>query len=334
MLKLFSYIFLFQIICSISFAQIQFDSTLTEIENSFSQNKFKFSFVKNITSNSVENNFIEIKYPQKEFNPFYQKKNYYIISGIGALTLGAGIYIYQYQRQSFWADNRGPFQIINDWKYAKWIDKVGHFYGTHILSHAFASGFEAANLTSEQSVLYGALLGLASEIYFEIEDGYHKSYGFSPGDATFDFLGAAYFTAQYYFPYLKNFQLKWSYFPSKEFLNDKTGTRIIIDDYSGQKYWLSFRMKELLPKKAANYWPSFLNIAAGMGIKGFKEKDPVTKKAKEVYNEFYIAFDLDAEALPIHGKFGSFVKNSLNYFHLPMPGVRITPNAAFFVLSY
>ncbi len=328
MISLLKYIILLQLFSTFVIAQSKFNSITNEINPVYTNNKDYLNSIEYLMYNLRSNKFIQQQYSIEDINPFFQKKNYYVISGIAAVTLGGGYYVYQYQRQSFWADDRGPFQIVNDWKYAKWVDKVGHFYGTHLLSHAFASSFEAANLNAEQSVLFGALLGLAMEIYFEIEDGYHKSYGFSPGDAAFDLLGATYFAAQYYYPFLKNFQFKWSYFPSKGFLEDKTGTRIIIDDYSGQKYWLSLRMKELLPGKASEIWPSFLNIAAGMGIKGFKEK------GKTVYDEYYIALDLDAEALPIHGKFGNFIKNTLNYIHFPMPGIRITPDAAFFVFCF
>jgi hypothetical protein len=50
--------------------------------------------------------------------------------------------------------------------------------------------------------------------------------------------------------------------------------------------------------------------------------------------EFYIALDLDAEELPLYGKGWQFVKNTLNFFHFPMPGIRISPDAAFFVLCF
>ncbi|HEX3074228.1 MAG TPA: hypothetical protein VHP30_11505 [Ignavibacteriales bacterium] len=50
--------------------------------------------------------------------------------------------------------------------------------------------------------------------------------------------------------------------------------------------------------------------------------------------EFYIALDLDAEELPLHGPVWQFVKNSLNYFHFPMPGIKVSPDAAFFVFCF
>jgi hypothetical protein len=52
------------------------------------------------------------------------------------------------------------------------------------------------------------------------------------------------------------------------------------------------------------------------------------------YREYYLSLDLDAETIPLYGGFWQFLKNTLNYIHFPMPGIRITPDAAFFVFCY
>ena len=86
-------------------------------------------------------------------------------------------------------------------------------------------------------------------------------------------------------------------------------------------------MKELLPKSISEYWPSFLMISAGMGVKNLDGSGGGTR-------EFYISLDLDPTAIPLHGKFWQFIKNSLDYIHFPMPGIRVSPDAAFFVFCY
>jgi hypothetical protein len=101
----------------------------------------------------------------------------------------------------------------------------------------------------------------------------------------------------------------------------------VIDDYEGQKYWLTFRMKNLLPENLSEFWPAFLNLALGMGVKNL---DGLGNGRREIF----IGLDFNVLELPLTGKFGNFVKNSLNYIHFPMPGIRISPDSAFFVFLF
>ncbi len=53
-------------------------------------------------------------------------------------------------------------------------------------------------------------------------------------------------------------------------------------------------MKELLPQRVSEYWPSFLMLSVGMGLRdwnGFGEGK----------QDIFIALDLDAEQLPLYG---------------------------------
>ena len=68
-------------------------------------------------------------------------------------------------------------------------------------------------------------------------------------------------------------------------------------------------------------------ISVGMGVNNYEDQ---TYKQ----NEFYIAFDFDAEEIPLNGSFWQFIKNTLNYFHFPMPGIRITPNTVGLLFCY
>jgi len=261
-----------------------------------------------------------------EFDPLQTRVNYSLLYGMCALYLGAGIGVHIYQRNAWWKDDRTSFHFQNDWPYALWSDKVGHFYAATILVHAFSAGFEAANFQTEDAMLYGTIAALSFQYYVEIEDGFGAQWGFSPGDAIANTLGAGYALAQYYFPYLQNFQFKYSYYPSKK-MRDGTHKGNVIDDYEGQKHWLSFRMKNLLPGDLGDIWPAFLNLAVGMGV---KDLDGLGNGRREIF----IAFDFNVLELPLTGKIGNFVKNSLNYIHLPMPGLRISPDSAFFVFLF
>ena len=259
--------------------------------------------------------------------PFEQKINYKRLAFSGSVAVGMGAVVHIYQANAWWANQNSKFHFTNDWNYALWIDKVGHFTATHFYAHLISGVYDASNFDAEKSALYSAITALAWELFIETEDGFGPDWGFSPGDAIADLGGALFYVGQYYFPYLKNFQPKISYYPSEKYLEGKHKGGIIIDDYEGQKYWMGMRMKEILPKGLKDYWPSLLMLSVGMGVKNLDGSGGGTR-------EFYIGFDLDFEQLPLYGSFWQFIKNTFNYLHFPMPGLRITPKTTAFAIIF
>jgi len=292
-------------------------------------------FAQNSLNNNIykdENNIVKVplslmsKPIPPDINPLETEIDYPFLAVMGGITIGIGISVHIYQANAWWQNQSSKFKFQNDWNYALWLDKMGHFYATAFMSHALASGFEAANLDLERSAIYGAIGAFSFELFLEIEDGFGPQWGFSPGDLGADFLGALYTVGQYYYPTLKHIQPRASYYPSKKYRDgEHKGT--VSDDYTGQKYWLGFRMKSLLPKSIAEYWPSFLMLSVGMGLSNW---DGYGGGQQEIF----IAFDFDAETLPLHGPVWQFIKNTLNYFHFPMPGIRISPSGAAFSIVY
>lgn len=264
-----------------------------------------------------------------EFNPFRNKINYPVLAGMGAAFLGTGTAIHLYQEKAWWSDQRTKFHFQNDWNYALWIDKIGHTYGAMLIQHGISAGLEAANLEAEQCVWYGSLAALSFQTFIEIEDGFGPQWGFSPGDFYTDVIGSAYPIFQYYYPVLKNFMLKASYWPADlNKTNPNSGQKhIIADDYHGQKFWLSARIKNFLPESTAKFWPEFLMLAVGMGVKNLDGSGGGQR-------DFYIALDFDAETIPLYGSAWQFIKNTLNFIHFPMPGIRVTSGTAFFAFCY
>jgi hypothetical protein len=273
-------------------------------------------------------NFLTLKSESKH-DPFQTKINYPILVGMGTAFLGTGIAVHLYQQKAWWSDQRTEFHFLDDWGYALWIDKIGHAYGAMLIQHGISAGLEAANLTAEQSTWYGSIAALSFQTFIEIQDGFGPQWGFSPGDFYGNVLGSAYPVFQYYFPYLKNFMFKASYWPKDlNKTNPNSGqTHIIADDYHGQKFWLSARMKNILPESISDYWPEFLMLAVGMGVKNLDGSGGGQR-------DFYIALDFDAETIPLYGSFWQFIKNTLNFVHLPMPGIRLTSGGAFFAFCY
>jgi hypothetical protein len=293
---------------------------LEPVKSKFSLSSLKYSVVVPLTAT---------KNGKDEFDPFKSKVNYPVLAGMGAAFLGTGTAIHLYQQKAWWSDQRTKFHFQNDWSYALWIDKIGHAYGAILIQHGISAGLEAANLEAEQCVWYGSLAALSFQTFIEIEDGFGPQWGFSPADFYGDLFGSAYPVLQYYFPFFKNIMFKASYWPKDlNKTNPNSGQKhIIADDYHGQKFWISARMKNFLPKGTAKIWPDFLMLAFGMGVKNLDGNGGGQR-------DFYLALDFDAETIPLHGSLWQFIKNTLNYIHFPMPGIRVTSGAAFFAFCY
>lgn len=310
---------MFLIFCLLLISTTTFSQTHSLLE--LKQKDFLSLDAKPVVSDSID--ISKIAFAEKDLN-------YPVIIGLGAVVTVTTATIYTYQRQAWWSDARSQFHFANDWDYAMWIDKVGHFYDGVLLQHGISAAFEAANIEYEKSQIYGTLGSFLFMTYVEIEDGFGPNWGFSPGDGVANTLGALYPLAQYYYPYLKNFQFRFSYYPENLHnpgLNPGQ-EHIIFDDYEGQKFWLSFRIKEMLPENITKHIPSFLTFSVGTGVKNLDGSGGGRR-------DYYLAFDVDFEAIPLYGSGWQFVKNTLNFLHCPMPGIRINKDGVtFFALLF
>lgn len=253
--------------------------------------------------------------------------NYTSLSLVAAASLSTGIVLHNYQYQSWWKKNSSNFTFKNSFNDFMWMNNAGKFYSTNLIAHFYSASFEGSGINYEKAAIYSAALGFTYGLYVETFDGFSQSNGFNFPDIMFNVLGAGYVLGQYYIPELKNFQPRFSYYPSNEFLNNELKNKNIFSDYGGQKYWMGIRIKEYLPEIIAKYWPSFLMVSVGMGVNKYYMNN-------YQQNEFFIALDLDAEEIPLYGSFWQFIKNTFNYFHFPLPGIRISPGTAVFLLCY
>ncbi len=253
-----------------------------------------------------------------------------IVLGTAAAAITA---VHIYQANGWWKDNKAAFHFQEDLRYGLHVDKLGHFYGAAVETFMLRKSFEWANFSEERALLWGAAGAAVFQTYIEIEDGFH-TWGFDRVDFASDIAGAAYPVAQYYWPYLRNFNFKFSYHTSP-LLNEKglnTGFKgqkhILLDDYEGQTIWLSFRMKNLLPSPVADVWPSWLCLALGYGA-----RDVGT--ANDAYRVAFLAFDLDVpNIIPQNTAFLRTVSEALNFIHLPLPAVRFVPGAVWYGLYF
>jgi len=237
-----------------------------------------------------------------------------VVSGV---TLTTVVAVHLYQQGAWWQGPRAPFRFENDWDYALNIDKLGHAYGAYLLSHLFGYSLRWSGFDRPSSVLYGSIFGLGYQLYVETEDGFHKEYGFSPGDAIADVAGAMVPLLQETFPVLRSISLKWSYSPSKEYVDAlKTEIRVFIDDYQGQLYWYTWTPRRALSDGVADWFPKWLGIGFGFGARDLS--DPILRR-----HEYTVALDINLEEIKTGSEFIDAVLTALNHIHVPAPGISI-----------
>lgn len=253
--------------------------------------------------------------------------DYTQLSLVGGITSASFAALNAYLNQSYWKDGRAEFNFEKNVEKFNYMDKLGYFYLANMMTHVFSASLESTNMDYEDTYIYGTLGAALFGSYLEVRDGYSKHTFFSKTDLLSTLIGSGYTLSQYYFPILKEIQPRMSYLPSKRLSEGNNGiNENVFNDFLGQKYWLGFRVKNLLPAAIADYWPAFLMLSIGTGISG--------EDYSNIRSDFYIAFDIDAEEIPLHGSIWQFIKNTLNYFHFPMPGIRLTNGVAVFGFCY
>jgi hypothetical protein len=231
------------------------------------------------------------------------------------LTSGTVVAVHIYQRDAWWQGGRAPFHFENDWAYALNIDKFGHAYGSYSLAYLFQYIMTWVGFNRPTSVVGGSMLGLGYQLYVEAEDGFHKIYGFSPGDAITDIAGAMIPIAQETFPVLKNFRLKWSYYPSEEYRNAlKTNKgRVFIDDYQGQIYWVGMDPHFIMGEGLSKVIPPWLGLSFGTAVRNLDTGGNGEKI-------FYLTLDYNFSQIETNSDFLRALFTALDFFHLPAPG--------------
>jgi hypothetical protein len=249
-----------------------------------------------------------------------------IVSGV---TLGTVIPVHIYQQNAWWQGPRGPFRFENDWIYALNVDKLGHMYSGYILSRTFGYMLQWSGFSEHTSIFCGSVLGLSYELYVEFEDGFHRVYGFSPGDAFFDIIGATIPLAQGTFPVLRNFALKYSYWPSTGYRDElKAGqAKAFLDDYQGTTMWLTVDPHFMMGSRLADAVPSWLGLAFGVGARDLNESGGGRRQAT-------IALDYNFSRIETRSDFLRVVFTLVDFIHLPAPGIRLDGKRVLFGIFY
>lgn len=226
-----------------------------------------------------------------------------------------------------WKTHFAPFKFREDFSYAKNQDKPLHFFGAAVGSRASASAYESIGYDERESALYGAMTSFAFLTFMKIEDGYIDYLGFDRVDELANLLGAAYPLAQCFLPPLKSFTPKASYVASgNQVVAREQSLPGFLEDHQGQKFWMGITVHDLLPGKVKYLWPSILGIAVGYTVRDLNTPRP--------YHETFIALDLDLRKMPGDSPFLRTVWETLNYIHLPMPAIRVSPSVVWYGLYF
>lgn len=233
-------------------------------------------------------------------------------------TLGTVIPVHYYQQHAWWQGERAPFRFENDWVYALNVDKLGHMYAGYLLSRSFGYTLRWSGFSDHASTFYGSVLGLSYQLYVEVEDGFHKDYGFSPGDAFANMIGATIPLAQATFPVLQNFSLKYSYWPSSEYVDDlKAGqSRAFLDDYQGTSVWLAMDPHFMMGGTLRDAVPGWLGIAVGVSARDLTGSGGGRRRLSLALDYNFSKITTDSDVL--HSLF-----TIIDFFHLPSPGIML-----------
>jgi len=257
---------------------------------------------------------------------------------LGVSYVGVFVTLHVIQTNAWWSADRGEFHFQEDWPYANQVDKFGHFYSAYVMSTAWHDILAEAGMSQTPSVILGGVLGLAYQTYVEIEDGYGKNWGFSPSDEYANILGAGYFVAQSFSPFLQNFTPRWNYTPSSwsgdAQLTERPAT--FIDDYNSTTFWLAMNVNNLLPEGAVkDLWPDWLMMDIGYGIRSYGVSDP-SQTQTPVQSRFMLGLDYDWVKIipPSRNGFLNYLRQSLNYIRFPGPTLEFSSDGVAFRFLY
>ncbi len=277
---------------------------------------------KTITDHSVIGNKFSLLPTEPQVDP----ARFAISCGILGASI-TGIHVLQYN--SWWKDQRTAFHVVDDPDYEANFDKFGHRFGGYYTCFFFDEAFTWSGFNRTQSILLSSLASILFEFYVEIEDGFARDWGFSPGDAKADIEGAAMYVIRNTIPFMHNFNYKLAYFPTAQVLGSTSHTHNPIDDYEGQSYWFTANINGLLPKSWQGVIPEWLNL--GFGIGGYTlNSDDYTQRRKA----YYIGLDYDIDKIFPESDIGilNFIRKAFGYWHFPAPAFRILPDPRFFIL--
>ncbi|MBI9071605.1 MAG: DUF2279 domain-containing protein [Melioribacteraceae bacterium] len=263
---------------------------------------------------------------QNEINNDSLSINYKRAALIGGVTAAAFVYGYGIQNNMWWKGEKSDFHFNwkNDWNYARGADKIGHCYFGYLVSSIYNDAFTWSGIEKDKSALYSGIFTLSYQTFLEVRDGFSKKYGFSWGDFTANLLGSFFMIMKSGNKFLNDFDVKVSYYPSQKFKDGSN--KYIIDDYESTYNWFSVNVKNLLPVNTKKYFPSFVNLALGHGVKRIDESDS--------YHELFFSLDWNLEFIKSENWLIKILKYINKYYHFPAPAIKVYPDVVWYGIKF
>jgi hypothetical protein len=251
-------------------------------------------------------------------------------TGVGTAFIGGNAYLYHYFKKAWWSGVRAPhFFFRSDWDQEfRDQDKFGHMFGGYHLARIGYAGLRDACVGEKKAIFWSAAYAAAFQLQIEIFDGQFTKYGFSYADMIANTAGQTLAVMQELHPGLKWLKPTVSYHKTRALKNMESGLITSGElrpslDYSGQTYWFSADMNELLPDAAKPYWPSFIRFSAGHSVTDWV--NPETGLTQRAKRKIIFSLDFDPEKLPGDAPLWRTIKHTLSYYHFPAPALELTP---------
>jgi len=250
-------------------------------------------------------------------------------AGVGSAFVGVNAYLYHYFKKAWWSGERAPhFFFRADWDQEfRDQDKFGHMFGGYHLARVGYAGLREACVSDKKAIIWSAAYAAAFQLQIEIFDGQFKKYGFSYADMIANTTGQALAVMQELHPSWRVIKPTISYHKTRALANTENGT-ITSElrpslDYSGQTYWFSADVEQLLPDGAKPYWPSFIRFSVGHSVTDWV--NPETGATQRGKRKILLSLDFDADKLPGNAPLWRTIKHTLSYYHFPAPALELTP---------
>lgn len=254
---------------------------------------------------------------------------------------------YYHLNNVWWSNTSVDFHIDHDidYRYAKNIDKLGHFLGGNITAELLQGQLQWTGMRKKQAATYSFVFSTLVQSFIEIKDGFSPDYGFSIGDVSAGSAGALVNMLKSYSPAINALDFKISYYRRHNYYFEAYQYAHVDGDYMNQTYWASMAINDWMKEgsKIEKFWPDFLTVAVGMGVdeklNGYYNIDKpgydYNREAGTGSYEYYLSLDLDwRKILPQRNGYWRFLSKTLNHIKTPLPTLKLSPQLKGYALFY
>lgn len=189
-------------------------------------------------------------------------------------------------------------------------DKLGHFYGGYMLSHAFTNLYSSWGYETEKAAKLGALSSFAIQGFMEIGDAYSSRYGFAYDDMIANAVGSYIGYLHVRYPdFARKIDVRIEYLPSKRLFNENSFD--IVTDYDGMKFLFAVKLDGF--SSIQNKYLKYLEIHLGYFSRGYGDTSGTYSSTSR---DIYAGVGLNVSKIL---KDFSFNKTArvFNYYQLP-----------------